>query len=100
MQVAIRGTDATVNDLPERIDLWLQSIAKRNGGRVDVLPDPEVATSRGLEAVALSFVMGAYSFIREASYYWPAREYNATVYYQPGPGTLTRIVFTRVPDAS
>ena len=100
VEVFFRGTDATVNHIPERVNVWLQTIAKRDGGKVDVLPDPNQPQARAVEGIALSFMIGAYNLLHDAAYYWPAREYDAAVYYLDGPGTLTRIVFKRVAEGS
>ena len=100
VEVVFRGTDATVNNLPERISVWLETVTKREGARVVVLPDPDQPQGRGIESIALALVMGAYSLVHDATYYWPARSYDATVYYLDGPGTLTRIVFKRAPERS
>jgi hypothetical protein len=100
VQVFFRGTDATVNHIPDRVNVWLQTIAKREGGKVEVLPDPNQPQARAVEGIALSLMIGAYNLLHDAAYYWPAREYDAAVYYLDGPGTLTRIVFKRVAEGN
>ncbi len=95
--VTFRGNDANVNRLPPRLDKWLYIIAKASDGTVDVVPDPDYPAPKNI-GLAITIAIGAYKIISREALYWPVRSYNATVYYQPVEGTLTRVVFTRRPE--
>jgi len=81
----------TTNSIPERLDRWLLMV-EEHGGRVELKP---VQTQRGLIKDALSFVKNTYASFRDRALYRPIKEYNATVYYEAGTGTITQVVFTR-----
>lgn len=85
----------TVNEIPTRMDKWL-SVVEKNGGKVQAAPDPEIAVaSRGLITDVVSLAVGAYNLAKEKILYGPSKEYNAMVYYEPGTGRITRVVFRR-----
>lgn len=92
--VAFEGADVTANQLPERIDRWLYTIAQSDG-TVALEPDPDLPAGRGLIGIAITMTIGAYKFVRETAFYWPARSYHATLYHVPDGSQLTRVVFTR-----
>jgi hypothetical protein len=100
-QVVVRlaGSDVTVNQIPERLDLWFAAVARRYKGQVEVLPDPDLPTGRGLTDMAVSFVVGTYKVVRDRVRYSAARGYDAKVFFAPADGAITRIVFTRRPEA-
>ena len=97
--VAFTGASVTVNDIPDRLDSWLYTISKRNGGKVEVLPDPALPASRSPIALALSFGLTGFKLVREQYHYFPARQYDAFVYHDPTSGVLTRVVFVHVPKS-
>jgi hypothetical protein len=97
--VLFRGTDATVNRLPERLDKWLYVVSKQDGSKVDFVPDPAFPASKGVLGIALGVGMMGYKLIEKEVHYFPVRAYDATVYYHPATGTLTRVVFTHKPEA-
>jgi len=90
---------ATVNDIPERLNKWL-SVVEKNGGMVELQPDPDypAITQRGAFGL-VSVMLGAFATIYEAIenkiLYGPAKGYNATVYYMRGSGVMTKVVFSR-----
>ncbi len=97
--VSFSGATVTVNEIPDRLDSWLYSISKRDGGKVEVLPDPALPATRNPIALALSFGVTGYKLVREQVHYYPARDYNAFIYHDPTSGVLTRVVFVHVPQA-
>ncbi|MGE3538273.1 MAG: hypothetical protein AB7N91_12685 [Candidatus Tectimicrobiota bacterium] len=90
---------ASVNNIPERLNKWLSAVEK-NDGSVELQPDPDypVLTQRGAIGV-VSVLLGAFAVIYEAIenkiLYGPAKGYNATVYYARGSGMMTKVVFQR-----
>ena len=83
----------TVNSIPKRMDKWLASVEKY-GGTVELKVDEEYST-RGIFGVVIDLILGAYELAREKILYGPSENYNATVYYMKGDGTITKVVFTR-----
>ncbi len=81
----------TTNSIPERLDKWLLMI-EDGGGKVELKP---VQTQRGLITDALGFIKRSYDSWRDRALYRPAKNYNATIYYEAGTGTITQIVFTK-----
>ena len=82
----------TTNEIPDRIDRWLIAI-EEHGGTVDVTPEQ---IERGLfNQLVTLFLKGIYKELKEKILYGPAKKYNATVYYQPKTGEVTRIIFSR-----
>lgn len=92
----------TTNNIPNRLDKWFFMVEK-NEGAVKLEPEsgPKTDTEeggftkRGLIGEAISLVVGAYNFIKEKAIYSPVKDYDAVVYYKPGTGTITKVVFTR-----
>ena len=74
-------------------------ISKRDGGKVEVAPDPALPAARSPIALALSFGLTGYKLVREQIHYYPIREYNAFVYHDPSSGVLTRVVFVHTPKS-
>ncbi len=99
VMVVFAGTDATVNEIPDRIDKWLFTVAKKEG-KVDFQPDPTIPAGRNPIGLALTFGVGAYKLITEYTHYAPAGNFNAVVFYHPSEGTLTRVVFMRRPESN
>jgi hypothetical protein len=97
--VSFSGASVTVNEIPDRLDSWLYSISKRNGGKVEVTPDPALPAARSPIALALSFGLTGFKLVREQYHYFPARQYDAFVYHDPTSGVLTRVVFVHVPKS-
>ena len=105
--VSFTGEDVTVNRIPERLDVWLYLLVDRYEGKIQMTPDPSAAMGKGLEGLAVGLAMGAYEFgkIQDAStllsterlFHRPIQFYDATVYFIPASGALTRVVFQRKP---
>lgn len=91
------GTDVTVNRIPERLDTWLYVLVDRYEGQIQMTPDPSATMGKGIEGVAVGLAIGAYKFATERLYYRPIGNYNATVYFIPASGAITRIVFQHKP---
>ena len=87
----------TVNDIPERLDKWFQ-IVEEKGGTVKLAAEPPPGT-RGIIGAVIDLVVGAYEFAKDKVIYGPAEDYNALVFYEKGSGKLTRVLFTRKPEA-
>lgn len=90
----------TANDVPERLDRWFHYIESRFENELKLEPDPAVATPKGITGVALALASKGYEIVRDEHLYGAARNYNATVYYLPGEGRLTRVVMTKQSDAA
>lgn len=84
--------DANVNDMPERMDKWFAAVEKGEGV-IDVQVDPAYRT-RGIISEVMALIIGAYEFVKDKLIYSPAQNYNATVYYIPGTGEITKVIFT------
>lgn len=99
--IVFAGKDATLNNLPDRLDKWLTAV-KKFDNRVDVEPDPSISAVRGKGigiGAVLSLGMTAYGIITQQLHYLPARDYHVAVFFHPEDASLTRTVFTRKPDA-
>ena len=83
----------TVNDIPERIDKWLDSV-RRTGGTVTLKPDPAFPASRNFGLIT-DLLSKVYDLAKEMLIYRHAEHYDVDVLYQPGSGTVTRFVFRR-----
>jgi hypothetical protein len=97
--ISFSGATVTVNEIPDRLDSWLYSISKRNGGKVEVVPDPALPAARSPIALALSLGMTGFKLARDQYHYFPARQYDAFVYHDPSSAVLTRVVFVHVPKS-
>ncbi len=82
----------TTNEIPERIDKWLVAIQDYEG-TIDVQPEQ---VERGLlDDFVKSLINGIYERIKEKLLYSPAKNYNATVFYEPRTGNVTRVMFLK-----
>jgi len=81
--------------IPDRVDKWFYMVGKYEGA---AKPEIENEGRRSLLGEAISLVIGVYDVIKEKVIYSSAKNYNATIYYKEGTGTVTRVVFTRKPD--
>ena len=93
--VTFAPNSATVNQLPGRIERWLSGIDGAAGGRVEAQPDPTIPHERGFLLAAIPLVLAAYQFADSWILYRPVGDYDALVYYVPGTGSLTRVIFVR-----
>jgi hypothetical protein len=84
----------TLNDLPERLGVWLSEVEKHHG-KVELQDDSEVKT-RGIVdlSLAVAGIVMLYKLVENKMMYGPVGDYNATIHYKEG-GTVTRVVFTR-----
>lgn len=83
----------SVNTIPERLDKWLAAVEK-DEGKVELKPDPDHA-DRGILSEVLSLTVKVFKFGKKKRTYSPAEDYDTTVYYLPGSGTITRVDFKR-----
>ena len=81
----------TANNIPERIDKWLNAVNKY-GGRVELKPDPDYPASRNFGLI-FDLLNNVYDLAKEMLIYSNAENYNLDVLYKPGSGELTRFVF-------
>lgn len=86
---------ATLSQLPERIDRWLSRIDTDDGGQVEARPDPALPHERSILLAAIPLILFAYDFSQSWALYRPVGDYDALVYYVPGTGALTRVLFVR-----
>jgi len=93
--VAFAPGSAMLNQLPERIDRWLSRIDTDDGGRVEARPDPALPHERSALLAAIPLILLTYDFAQSWVVYRPVGGYDALVYYVPGTGALTRILFVR-----
>ena len=98
--VAFIGTDATVNEIPDRLDRWLTTIASEDAQRVQVRPDPRLPMPKNPAAIGLglSLAMRAYDATRDWLFFAVAGDYDAVLLHDPRTGRLTRLVFARRPQ--
>lgn len=81
----------TLNEIPARLDRWFYKVEKFDGA-VTLEVDPNFS-SRGIITELYSIVIGAYVIIREKALYDPVKYYDATIFYIPGSGEISRLVF-------
>jgi hypothetical protein len=81
---------------PKRLDKWLYMV-KTNKGEVRVESEPEAASApeKGMTGFVGDILTGIYDAIREMILYAPAKNYNATLYYEKKTGRITRVVFQK-----
>ena len=48
--------------------------------------------------IVASLIKGIYAKIKEKLLYSPAKNYNATVYYEPRTGNVTKVMFLKKPS--
>lgn len=82
----------TTNNIPERLDKWLASVRKY-GGQVELKPDPDYPASRSLGFI-FDLLKRVYDYTKEMLIYKKAENYDATVFYKPESGEVTKFVFT------
>ena len=82
----------TTNNIPERIDKWLDAVRK-TGGTVALKPDPDYPASRDFRLI-FDLLSQAYDLAKEMLIYSHAKHYNVDILYKPGSGEVTRFVFT------
>ncbi len=82
----------TANNIPERIDKWLDSVRK-HGGNVEVKPDPDYPVTRDF-GVIFDLINKAYNLVKEMLLYSNAENYNVAVLYKQNSGEVTKFVFT------
>ena len=100
--VAFVGSDATVSNLPERLEKWLFVIDNRDDGQVEIRPDPGYGmVPKSIPyGLAFSVAMAGWNMYKNWAHYAPSSGYNALVFYHPSEGYLTRVVFVRKPEDS
>jgi hypothetical protein len=82
----------TVNNIPERIDKWLDSV-RRYGGNVELKPDPDYPVSRDFGLI-FDLLTKAYDLAKEMLIYSNAENYNVDILYKAGNGEVTQFVFS------
>jgi hypothetical protein len=87
---------ATVNAIPERLGKWLSMVEKYHG-TVHLQEDPDYQSRSfpGAISIVVSAFLTAYKAIENSLLYGPVKDYNATVFYMRGSGTITKVVFAR-----
>ncbi len=81
----------TLNEIPKRLDRWFYKVEKFDG-EVKLEVDPNFS-SKGIITELYSIVIGMYVIVREKALYDPVRYYNATLFYIPGSGEISSLVF-------
>jgi hypothetical protein len=84
----------TLNEIPKRMDIWLSAAVHEYGGKVETKPDPAYPQSKAIIGEIVDLVVQLYGAVKKNTMYSPAENYNLTVYYKPGTGTVTKMVFT------
>jgi len=79
---------------PKRLDKWLYMV-KTNKGAVRIEAEPASGQEKGMPGFVGDILTGIYDAIREMILYAPAKNYNATLYYEKKTGQVTRVVFTK-----
>lgn len=95
--VAFAGTDATMSDMPDRLEKWLFVINERDDTETRFEPDPAFLTPKNPVPIGLAFTIGmaAWGIYKKYAHYAPSSDYNAIVFYHPSEGYLTRVIFVR-----
>jgi len=95
--VAFAGTDATMSNMPDRLEKWLYVINERDDTETRFEPDPAFLTPKNPIPLGIAFTIGmaAWGVYKKWSHYAPSRDYNAIVFYHPSEGYLTRVIFVR-----
>ena len=95
--VAFAGTDATMSNMPDRLEKWLYVINERDDTETKFEPDPAFLTPKNPIPLGLAFSIGmaAWGMYKNWAHYAPSRGYNAIVFYHPSEGYLTRVIFVR-----
>jgi hypothetical protein len=79
----------SINQMPERLSKWLGAISDKKG-RIELDPKVEETRSLGLLVSLLPLV---FRYLQNESSYGLAGNYDATITYEPGTGTIKKIVF-------
>jgi hypothetical protein len=82
----------TLNEIPKRLDRWFYKVEKFDG-EVNLEVDPNFS-SKGIITELYAIVIGMYVIVREKAMYDPVKNYNATIFYIPGTGEISRLVFS------
>ena len=95
--VAFAGVDATMSNMPDRLEKWLFVINERDDTEVKFEPDPAFLTPKNPIPLGLAFSIGmaGWNIYSKWAHYAPSRGYNALVFYHPSEGYLTRVIFVR-----
>ena len=94
--VAFAGHDATVSNMPDRLEKWLYVINERDDTETKLEPDPAFVTPKSVPiGLAFSVATVAWGIYRKWAHYAPSSDYNAIVLYHPDEGYLTRVIFVR-----
>ena len=88
----------TLNEVPERLDVWFYQLKDNYGGKLELIADDDEFAARGPGAIGLSLAIAAYGRLREHVLYRPVRNYDARVYYTPADGRITRVIFRHKPE--
>ena len=92
--VAFAGTDATISNMPDRLEKWLFVINERDDTEVKFEPDPAFLTPKSVPlGLVFSIGVAAWGIYKEWAHYAPSRGYNALVFYHPTDAYLTRVIF-------
>jgi hypothetical protein len=79
---------------PKRLDKWLYMV-KTNKGEVRIEAEPASGAEKGMPGFIGEILTGIYDAIRKMILYAPAKNYNATLYYEKKTGQVTRVVFAK-----
>ena len=90
----------TLNEVPERLDVWLYHVKDNYGGELELIAEDGEFAARGPGAMGLGLAIVAYGRLREHLLYRPARNYDALVYYTPADGRITRVIFRHKPEGT
>jgi len=96
-EITAKIPDETVRiteKFPKRLDKWLYMV-KTNKGAVRIEAEPASGAEKGMPGFIGDILTGIYDAIREMILYSPAKNYNATLYYEKRTGQVTRVVFTK-----
>ena len=93
--IAFAGHDATVSNMPDRLEKWLFVINERDDGNVRFEPDPAFAQPKSPIGLVFTLGLQAWKMFSNYTHYAPAGDYNALVFYHPTEAYLTRVVFVR-----
>ena len=73
----------TLNEVPERLDVWFYQLKDNYGGKLELIADDDEFAARGPGAIGLSLAIAAYGRLREHVLYRPVRKLRT-------PGSTTR----------
>lgn len=84
----------SLNDIPERMDVWLARV-KDSGGKVQAQPIPKEGEmqTRGLISALIDLVISGYEMAAEEIMYSPAEKYNVLLKYDADTGEVKEAVF-------